>query len=269
MVLESLFPGKEIINKPLDMLILSVVVSLAAIFLSQLIFPGPSTGRVIVLFTTIIMAPIIYRIFSYEEEIEREQAEGKIKETFLERHGETIFLFSLFFIGNFLALFFFSLIAPEDFVKSVFDDQLAEIARISTLSGAILSSALTPNILEVIIINNLRVMILAFLLSFLIGTGSIIILSWNASILALYLASFVRDGLLEEFLIRTLSIIPHAPIEILAYFLAGIGGGILSVGIIREQLRSKEFVLVFRDSLLMMGLAVSAVVLGAYVEVFL
>ena len=251
------------------MLILSFVVSLASIFLSQLIFPGPSTGRIITLFTTVIMAPIIYRIFIYEEELEREEAEGKIKESFLQRHQETVLLFSLFFIGNFLAIFIFSLVAPEDFIKSVFDDQLTEISRISSLSGDLITSAAVSNILEVIVLNNLRVMTLAFLLSFLIGTGAIIILSWNASILALYLANFVRQGLIEDFLVRSLSIIPHAPIEILAYFLAGIGGGILSVGIIREKIKSKEFILVFRDSLLMMGLAVLSVVIGAYVEVFL
>ena len=269
MVLESLFSGKAIINKPLDMLILSFIVSISSIFLSQLIFPGPSAGRTTTLFITIIMTPIIFRIFRYEEEIEREEAEGKIKESFSERHKETIVLFSLFFIGNFLAVFFFSLIAPEDFVRSAFDDQLAEIARITSISGSVLTTSATSNILELIMLNNLRVMGLTFLLSFLIGTGAIIILSWNASILALYLASFIKQGLLQEFLVRTLSIAPHAPIEIGAYFLAGIGGGILSVGVIREKIKSKEFTLIFRDSLLMMGLAILAVVLGAFVEVFL
>jgi uncharacterized membrane protein SpoIIM required for sporulation len=213
------------------------------------------------------MTPIIYRIFRYEENLEREEAEKKIKESFIERHGETVLLFTLFFIGNFLSIAFFSLVAPDDFVKTVFSDQLAEISRISNLGGT--TSALSPNILEVIMLNNLRVMTLAFLLSFLIGTGAIIILSWNASILALYLASFLRQGLLEEFVNRTLSIAPHAPVEILAYFLAGIGGGILSVGVIREKMKSKEFILVFRDSLLMVGLAVVAVVVGAYLEVFI
>src|SRR5206468_3075331 len=118
----------------------------------------PSSGRTTTLFITIMMTPIIYRIFRYEEELEREEAEGKIKESFSERHKETIFLFSLFFIGNFLSVFSFSLIAPEDFVRSAFDDQLAEIARITSLSGSISTTSATSDILEIILFNNLRVM---------------------------------------------------------------------------------------------------------------
>jgi uncharacterized membrane protein SpoIIM required for sporulation len=109
---------------------------------------------------------------------------------------------------------------------------------------------------------------LSFLLSFLLGSGAIIILAWNASILALYLSSFLRKGLIEEFLVRSISLIPHAPIEIASYFLAGIAGGVLSVGVIREKLFSKEFFFVLRDSLILMGLALLAVLIGAVVEVF-
>ena len=57
-------------------------------------------------------------------------------------------------------------------------------------------------------------------------------------------------------------------VEIAAYFLAGIAGGILSTGIIREKLFSQEFLLVFRDSLILLGLAVLAVILGGFIEVF-
>ena len=123
------------------------------------------------------------------------------------------------------------------------------------------------DILSVIITNNLRVMALSFALSFLIGSGAIVILAWNASILGLYLASFLRQGLLEEFVAKTVGIIPHAPIEIGAYFLAGIAGGIISVGLIREKVFSKEFFLVFKDSLLLLAWAIVAVIIGALIEV--
>jgi len=265
MVLESLFPARKIINKPLDMLILSIIISAASVFLAQFIFPGPAAGKIITLFVTIGMTPVIYRIFRIEEEIEREEAEHKINEKFWDRHGETVILFALFFIGNFISIFLITLIMPDVFVKDVFQDQLSEISRISNIGGSFAASSFT----ELILFNNLRVMTLSFLLSFLIGTGALVVLSWNASILALYLASFVKQGLFEEFLIRGLSIAPHVPIEIGAYFLAGIAGGILSVGVIREKLHSKEFILVFRDSVLLLGLGILAVIVGAYVEVYL
>lgn len=265
MVLESLFTARKLFKKPLNMFLITMIITLISIFLARLIFPGPGTGKIITLFIAISMTPLIYSIFRIEESIEQKEAEYKIQKSFLERHGETILLFTLFFLGNFVAIFCVSLILPEAYVSSLFEDQLLEIARISSISGSVIN----PPVLEIILMNNLRVMILSFLLSFLIGTGAVIILSWNASILALYLTSFIRKGLLIEFLVRTVSIVPHAPIEIGAYFLAGIAGGILSVGIIREKIKSRKFLLVFRDSLLMLAFAVIAVTLGAFIEVFL
>jgi uncharacterized membrane protein SpoIIM required for sporulation len=264
MVLESIYPVKKVIRNPVDMFIFSIIISFASIFLADLIFPGASTGKIITLFITVGVTPMIYGIFRQEEEIEREEAEHRIHEKFFERYEEPIWLFTLFFLGTFIAILIFSVFSPEVYVTSVFEDQLAEIARVSSIGGSFIIS----DMLELIITNNLRVMGLSFLLSFLIGSGAIVILSWNASILALYLASFVRKGLITEFLVRSISLIPHAPVEIAAYFLAGIAGGVLSVGIIREKLLSREFLLVFRDSLILMGLAVLAVLVGAFIEVF-
>ena len=266
MVLESIIPVKKVIKNPVDMFIFSMIISFTSIYLADLIFPGTSTGKIITLFITVGVTPMIYNIFRKEEEIEREEAEHKINEKFFERHRKTILLFSLFFLGVLVSIFTVSLFSEEKYVKYIFEDQLNEISRVTSLGS--IGSFVTPNILEIITENNLRVMGLSFLLSFLLGSGAIIILAWNASILALYLSSFLRKGLIEEFFVRSISLIPHAPIEIAAYFLAGIAGGVLSVGIIREKLFSREFFLVFRDSLILLGLAVLAVFIGAYVEVF-
>jgi len=265
MVLESLFPVKKVIRKPIDMFIMSIVISFSSIFLAHLIFPGVSTGKIVTLFITVAMTPAVYGIFRKEEEIEREEAEHKIHEKFLERHGETIWLFSLFFLGVFASVFTVSIILPEEYVASTFNDQLSEIARISSISGNMIS----VDVLNMIVVNNLRVMGLSFLLSFLIGSGAIIILSWNASILALYLANFLKQGLITQFFVRSVSLIPHAPIEILSYFLAGMAGGVISAGLIREKIMSREFFLVFKDSLLLLGLAILAILTGAFIEVFL
>jgi uncharacterized membrane protein SpoIIM required for sporulation len=263
MVLESIFPVKKVIRNPVEMFIFSMIITFASIYLADLIFPGTSTGKIITLFITVAMTPMIYGIFREEEEVEREQAEHRIHKKFLDRHDEAIWSFTFFFLGVCIAIFVVSFLSPEEYVSSIFNDQLSEIERVTSISG----SFNVADILNIIIMNNLRVMALSFVLSFLIGSGAVIILAWNASILALYLASFVREGLITEFVIRTVSLIPHAPIEILAYFLAGIAGGIISVGIIREKIFSKEFFFVFKDSLILLALGVIAVFLGAFIEV--
>ena len=266
MVLESIMPVKKVIKNPVDMFIFSMIISFASVYLADLIFPGASTGKIITLFITVGITPMIYGVFRNEEEIEREEAEHRIKEKFFERHGETIWIFSLFFLGVLIAIFLVSTLSDEQYVKYIFQDQLTEIARVTSVGST--GSFASSDMLNIIIQNNLRVMGLSFLLSFLLGSGAIIILAWNASILALYLSSFLRKGLVTEFIVRSVSLIPHAPVEIAAYFLAGIAGGILSIGLIREKLFGREFFLVLRDSLILLGLSIAAIFVGAFIEVF-
>lgn len=264
MVLEAMFPVKKIIKHPIDMFVFSTIITFVSIYMANLIFPGVSTGKIIILFITVSVSPMIYLIFEKEEESERKIAEKKKSEGFFKRYEDTMWLFTLFFLGVFTAIFVFSLISPEEFVQKIFEDQLLEIQRISSISGSFVLS----DVLELIVKNNLRVMGLTFVLSFLLGVGSVVILSWNASILALYLASFLKKGLVTDFISRSITLVPHAPIEIGAYFVAGIAGGILSMGVIKERAFSKEFNLIFRDSLILLSLSVVLVIMGALFEVF-
>lgn len=54
----------------------------------------------------------------------------------------------------------------------------------------------------------------------------------------------------------------------LAYFLAGIAGGVLSAGMIREKVGTKEFNGVVKDSLMLLGLGIISIFAGAYLEVY-
>ncbi|MEM7820251.1 MAG: stage II sporulation protein M, partial [Candidatus Aenigmatarchaeota archaeon] len=236
MVLESIFPAKKIENKPVDMILLSTIVSFVSVFAASWIYPS-GAGIISPMLVTIAMTPVVYRILMHEEEIEAAEAEKKIDMNFWQRHGEVVWLFALFFIGNFISIFFISLVFPQQFVEQAFAQQLADIAAVSAISGAAITGT---SLLKPIIENNLRVMLFAFALSFLFATGALFILSWNASILALFLAGFLRQGLYSEFATTTAGIMPHVPIEMLAYFLAGIAGGMLSAGVIREKFMSPE-----------------------------
>jgi len=265
MVLESLFTTKKIIEKPTYMLVLSVIISFTSIMLAYFIFPEYG-GVVFPLLVTVGMAPIFYNIFNYDEKVEEKQAERKINKGFFQRHGETIWLFSLFFIGVFIVTFTVSLITPENIISSLFKPQLDSINFSKSISG----NMINQNILNIIVFNNLKIMLFAFVLSLVLSTGALWILGWNASVLGVYFAGFIKNELFMEFASSTAGIFPHMPIELVAYFLAGLSGGILSAGLIREKhnFMSKEFRLVFRDSLLLFAFAVFAICIGAIIEVY-
>jgi len=265
MVLESLFPEKKIKSKPIDMLVLGFVIALVAVFASYFVFPKYA-GIMAPLITALAMAPLIERLFEDEEDEIDEVAEKRLIMGFFSRHRSIILLFTLYFIGNFLAVFLLATILPQSLLQSMFEPQLADINAVQSMSAAT-GAAIRPDIAEIIVFNNLKVMAFAFLLSFLFGTGATFILSWNASILGIFLASYARQGLYHSLLLTTTGMFPHAAVEIVAYFLAGIAGGILSVGMVREKFLSPEFRLMLKDSLFLLVLAVAFVLVGAYLEV--
>jgi len=268
MVLESIFSAKTVEKSPIDMFILSMIVTLICIYISYMIFPEYA-GIITPLLITIAITPLLYKIFKIEENMEREYAEKKSKKNFWDRHDETILIFTFFFIGVFVSTLLVAIIMPDEFIDTAFKQQINDIKMIAPTGYLLEGYATEKAMLTSIIGNNLKVMFFSFLLSFLIGTGALFILAWNASILSLYFANFIRHGLYNEFIYRIAGIAPHAPIEIAAYFLAGIAGGILSVGIIREKFGSKEFMLVFKDSLIMLIFAFFAILFGGLLEVFL
>ena len=275
MVLESIVSAMEVEKKPFDMLILSFFITLIVVMTSYFIFPE-YTGIILPLLVTISMTPLVYKIFAVEERIERRQAEKLIHIGFVRRHEKTIKILTYFFIGSFLAVFLLMLVMPEDVLQMMFKPQIDAIKAITgyasyTISGSAVSGSVMSDIdvFEMITINNLKVTGFAFLLSFLFSTGSLFILSWNASILAIFLATFVRKGLVGEFFTFTIGILPHTPLEMFAYFFGAIAGGMLSVGFIREKWGGRELHLVLKDSLAMLLIAVFLVVLGAAVEAYI
>ncbi|MFZ3077611.1 MAG: stage II sporulation protein M [Candidatus Aenigmatarchaeota archaeon] len=263
MVLESLFSARKIESKPVDMLLLSAIISFASVALAYIVFPEYA-GVVFPLLITVGMAPVFYRILADEEVLEEEEAEGKISENFFQRYGEIVWLFSLFFIGVFAVVFFVSLFLPENFAQILFKPQLDSIFSSKSVTG----NALSQGALGTIFSNNMKIIIFSFALSLFLSTGALWILGWNASVLGVYLAGFLNRGMFAEFASTSIGMFPHAPLEFAGYFLAGIAGGILSAGLIRRRynFKGKEFRLVLRDSLLLLALAAIAIAAGAAVE---
>jgi uncharacterized membrane protein SpoIIM required for sporulation len=138
-------------------------------------------------------------------------------------------------------------------------------------------AAVQPGNFERYLFNNTQVMFLFFILSVLFGAGAIFILAWNASVIAVFV------GILANKLVPALgapmayvygvgaglgSIALHGVPEIAGYFFAGVAGGILSVGLLREKFMSKEFKEMAKDSLIWIGIGEGLIILGAFLEAF-
>lgn len=265
MVLESIINPKNAIGKPAHVFMIAFIYTIVSAFVSQHIFPS-SASILTISFITILFVPFFQQLFEIEEKKEDMAALGKSSNIFV-RHSGIIYIFTLFFLGVIVAMTFLYVFFPS---QNLFAAQTTTLKSFST------AGITDRGEFSRFFINNTQVMIALFLLSFVFGAGAIFILAWNASVIAVYLGLFI-ESLLVKGVGTTVAFVYGIPLglstlalhgvpEVLAYFIAGLAGGVLSVGVIREKFFSKEFRMIFKDSILLLVLAEFLISVAAYIE---
>jgi len=275
MVLEVLINPKKAEDKPWHIVFVSFVYSFIAIFFAHSMFPAESSILSIALIT-IIFIPFFQRLFVIEEKKEKVAARHLMQGNLFSRHKKIIYVFSAFFLGVIIAMSFIFIFFPQ------FNDVFNVQAETMTSLGYNNQQA-TGQITEAqsysfyrFFENNTKVMMLVFVLSVLFGAGAIFILAWNASIIAIYIGYFVQTltnkgmaattAYLYGLPVGLATIALHGVPEIAAYFFAGLAGGILSVGIMREKLGGKNFHKIFIDALVFLAVAELLIFAAALLE---
>ncbi len=121
------------------------------------------------------------------------------------------------------------------------------------LSGAAVSDAG----FQTILLNNLGVFAAALLLALVIGSAGAFVLTWNASVLGVFLAEVAST---DPFL--ALAFIPHASLEMLGFITAGVAGTLMSAAIYRKHFDSETWI----DYLKLVLIGVALIVIAAIVE---
>ena len=127
-----------------------------------------------------------------------------------------------------------------------------------------------------ILLNNIKVLALCIVFSLVYGAGAVFIFSWNASVMGAAIGEAIRAGIRNN-TSTTLQIVSsslagyfvHGIPEMIAYFTAGIAGGILSMALVKEGYQSIAFQKAKDDSLNLIGFAIIMLFLAALVEVFI
>jgi len=226
-------------------------------------------GFLIVALITIPAASQFYKIFLIEER--------KIKGNFFSRHKKMIAIFTFFFLGVvFMSSFSYILLGPEK-GSQMFSDQTHDLTSRNIITA---SATATTNMFWTILYNNIRVLGLTVLFSFLFGSGAIYLITWNATVLGVLIAKIAElpasfgspiifNNILLDYMIALpitlIRILPHGIFEFGAYFFGAIAGGIFSVAIIREKLWSAKK-LVLKDCAVYFIISIALVIVGAVVE---
>ncbi|VVB53098.1 Stage II sporulation protein M [uncultured archaeon] len=284
MVLESLVVPEQWEKHPARMFFIGVSYATIGLFLGSMVF-GKYVSLASVFITTMPLVVIMMRAIRDEEMRDVNVCDFKIF-CIMKDHARIILFFLHLFVGMVVAYSFWFSVLPAASVKTLFASQIDTIQSITgdnlMVQGlAISASATAKDHFFIIVVNNLRVLLFCILMSFLYGAGAIFELTWNASVIGVAIGDLIRKiivqwggtgnpAFLEYFAAFPLSMsyLLHGLPEVLAYFLGALGGGIISVAVVKHHFRSEEFKRVVLDSGDLIMLSVVILILAAGIEVY-
>jgi len=277
MVIESLVNPAKAEGRPWEMFFLGFLYASVAVFLSLWVFKDYSS-LVMVFLTVFASIPVVYNLMIIEEKKDISFFNEKI---LLKEHGKALAVLMFLFLGYVAAFSVWFVFLPESTVNGMFNVQLETI---KSINAGVVGLSVGSDFVMQIFSNNIRVMIFCILFAFLFGAGAIFILTWNASVISAAIGSFIRNNLSTYteaagigkitgyFHIGTLGLMrymTHGIPEILAYFTAGLAGGIISIAVIRHDFGTNKFNKVLFDSLDLIVISILILFVAAIIEVFI
>jgi uncharacterized membrane protein SpoIIM required for sporulation len=272
MVLENLINPEKAESKPSLMVILGFFYTTLAMLLSYFIFKSYSSLFMIFL-ATIAAIPIIYRLIKMEEQKDVTDMEEKI---LLKEHYRALSSFMYLFLGATLAFALWYVVLPSN---TTINGRTTSYAIDNATGNAVNSFGVFTRIF----FNNIKVLLFCILFSFLYGAGSLFILIWNASIVGTAIGNFVRTNIAtlatqiggaslgSYFSVVSIGLfkyVIHGFPEILAYFIAALAGGIISIAIINHDFATRKFEHILLDSADLLMLSIFVLFVAALLEVF-
>ncbi len=272
MVIESLVNPLKAERDPWEMFFVGAFYSSLAILISLWVFKSHSS-LLMVFLTVIPCIPLLCGAIKMEEHKDL-KIESEI--ALIREHGRALLFFIFLFLGITISYTMWYILLPSDLTQTLFSVQTKTIDDIHLqITGQSINQF---ELFSKIFLNNIKVLIFCLIFSFIYGAGAIFILTWNASVIAAAIGNFIRIGIsnlpspTHYFEITSLGILRymiHGIPEILAYFIAGLSAGIISVAIINRDIESKKFQHILLDSADLLILAFSVLFVAALIEVFI
>jgi stage II sporulation protein M len=278
MVFESLLDPIKAEKKPLDNFFLGIFYTSIAILVTLWVFKGQGS---LIMVTILVLCSVIlmYNVIRLEEQKDKELDK---ESSILKEHSKAISFFTFLFLGFLVGFALWFTLLPYDQSQSLFSLQLDTISSInSPITGRAVGEISTINS---IFYSNMGVILFSVLFSFFFGAGAIFILAWNASVIGTAIGVFIRNNLgvyaskfgipsianyMQTFSIGLLKYSIHGIPEVIAYFVASLAGGILSVAIIKHDLVDKNFRKIAIDSMVLFAISLVILYIAAILEVYI
>lgn len=280
-MLELLLSPRKAERRPWEMFFIGLFYASLSVLLVNWLFSGDSvlskySGMIVVTFSVMFTMPFIYYVFRHEEERDMNY-QGAFK--MLWQHRKALFALMWLFLGLVVAFSFWYIVLSSGQNFKVQIETYCQINRPGNFNECVsqygiektskaTGYATSTNKFFAIFANNIKVLIITLIFSLIFGAGAIFILSWNASVIAAAIGIYSKSNLaalpcgLGRYLI-------HGVPEIAAYFVAAIAGGIISMGIVKHDVRGEKLWDIMQDTLNLIILAIIILLIAAFVEVYI
>jgi len=272
MVLEYLLSFRE---NPKHLMISGFLYSTIAILIASAIFPR-SPSMVVVAFMTL---PCVFIFTQYFRELRVHEIHSKSNWDIFRMNFKLAENYLFLFLGMAIGVTVWFSILPKEMLSNIFAEQIWNLEQLGRVTHLATGSAVGGGLLQEIAYNNIRLVLLCCILSFVFGAGSLFILSWNASVIGVAIGSIIYrlktvgaatefaffNGLAMGVSYFALHLIP----EVLAYFYGAIAGAFISAAVMRYKPFSKESnkLLTIAGGLFLV--AVGFILIGTFIEVFI
>jgi uncharacterized membrane protein SpoIIM required for sporulation len=279
-MIELLIKPKRAERRPWELFFVGLFWASVSLLLVTFVFGKDSilregSGLLVVIFTVISCLPFMYYIIKLEEgkDVEINDSGQLIRE-----HSRAVHALMWLFLGFVVAFSFWYLVMPTTAGQN-FNFQIKTFCAINSPShynycleqhGIPIGTGAATGATAILSIfsNNIYVLIFTILFSLAFGAGAIFILVWNASVIAAAIGIFAK-GNLVSLPIGVFRYMIHGVPEIGAYFVGALAGGIISVAVIRRDLKGEGTWKILQDSLLMVIIAIGILFVAALIEVYL
>ncbi len=279
MVLELLVNPKKVIGRPWEMVLIGFVYSFVAAFLALWIFKN-YVSIVMITLTIVASVPLVHNIIKSEEQKDMAMKSGR---KLLKEHSKAIMALFYLFLGFVLSFTLLYVFMPTPVIERMFSAQLETIITVrSTATGSFITTTgnyMSPvAALGAIFSNNIKILIFCLMFSFFYGAGAIFILTWNASVMATAIGSFIRNnlfyakGIFDYFQVTMMALLQyllHGLPEIAAYFVGALASGMISFALVNHDFMGDKFKNILKDAGMLVALAVGILFAAALVEVFI
>ena len=281
MVFESIIKPLTAVKKPWQLFFYGILISSLGTFMGYWIFRDKA-DLVMIFLTTFACMPLMFHAIRHEEKnalyLENETS-------MLKRHSRVLMFYVFLFLGITLSYVIWYVSLPPEMSQTLFRQQITTIAQInSPVKGHVVGEAIGTSLFNRVFFNNVKVMIFCILFAFFYGAGAIFILAWNASVVAAAIGNLIKLGMVKYAAVGGFAKIAavtqtvtysfsryflHGIPEMMAYMVAGLAGGIISVAVINHDFRTEKFQKIVLDasSLLIISMAIlfAAAILESYV----